>query len=251
MLYSDVYNQRLTILKSAIDNKTFLGSCPHTWFILLNYLGVQVTHTKEIFPEDYLVKNVVIDIQDKQLVLKRSDVESLCSLRPETNEALWRSDNIWKTSPVTDEKTFHVGTLNSYGRSEFKAYLKRLFSFEYTPMSTKALLLPCSADKPYPSQEQAHILKMYPDYDVLFISGYLGVTPIPFINEMPFYDASIPNYGRVFRVLQSFLKVYSWLEYVSYVDFYGEVVKALIPEVVEKVPYKKVFRHKYADLLKL
>lgn len=244
-MYSEVYSSYLDKIHKAIVSKVFVGACPYTWYVLLTYLGVEVIEPQVVFYEDNFVVNLS---REKITQLPRHVLESLCTLRPEVNESLWRVDNVWKLGKKTFDKSFHVGTMNSYGRFEFKSYLRLLFSFNYCPMHTKVLLLPCSADKPYPSKDQAHVISLYPDHDILFISGYLGVTPFELRDSMPFYDASIPNYGRVYKILKSFLKRYNWLEYVSYVDFYGEVVKAVVPNVVEKVKYKKVFSHKYFNL---
>ena len=217
--YEHTYSGWLEIFKRVAESENSLTvkHCPVSWFPLMYYLGATIESTSTTFNEDRWILNVIPS--------NRQHLECLVTFRPETVDALWKSDNEWNCQNLRmfpNEKTFYVTTTNSFTRPEMKEY-KKLFMDKYKAIKKKCILVPCQADKPYPSPLHKKIKEMVgKEYEIIVTSG-MGVFPECYWDIMPEYDSGIPNEWNLMKWVYEFGA--RWRDFdkiVLYTDFYTE-----------------------------
>ena len=148
----------------------------------------------------------------------RTFVEAQCALRPELADALWKLDMQWKYWPedepyLADDapKVSHgkgsifVTNHNSMYRREIVDYLTVLSTHE-PAKKKKVVLVPCAADKPYPTDLHCKVKALLPsdDWYMATVTGALGLVPEKLWPIMPNYDAGVPNHWRTFQVVKDY-----------------------------------------------
>ncbi len=198
---------------------------PVSWHPLLTYLDCQRINEQLYFPQDSLLRNAYQALEWNNL--DRTGFEVLCGFRPELVDALWKCDNEWNTTHVRQfpfEKEFVVTNNGSFFRQEVKAYLADLA--HYQPTKSKVCLIPCSADKPPPSQLQRTVLDLLPDdYYLMIGTGVLGLVPQDLWPSMVQYDSGIPNQWRLMMAVRDYFKRTVHDRVVVYHDFYSEAIQ--------------------------
>jgi predicted RNA-binding protein len=165
----------------------------------------------------------------------RTAVEVLCGFRPETTDALWKSDMQWELPPQRQplhipQNEFIVTTNGSFHRPEVLKYLRRLE--KYTPEKKKVLLVPCAADKPYPSPMHEACLEMLPsDFYLMNATGVVGLVPQDLWPMMPHYDSGVPNEWRLFKIARNYFKLFEHERIVVYCDYYNQAIEAALQSI--------------------
>jgi len=86
-------------------------------------------------------------------------------------------------------------------------------------------LVPCAADKPYPSPlHQAVLDRMPADFYLANVTGVLGIVPQAAWPTMPHYDSGIPNEWRLMRVAEKYFRLHRHDRVVVYADYYNEAL---------------------------
>jgi len=203
---------------------------PICWIPLLDYLRCGIYGYQYYFKHDRMLPNFYRDVYLNRTVgSDRTMLEVLCGFRPELVDALYKLDVEWdceRKRVWQPEKSFIATTNGSFFRPEVQAYLAKLADYIRSPHKRKVVLLPCSADKPYPSKLHQRVLDILPDdYYIANITGTLGVVPHELWYDMPHYDAGIPNHWRVYTRVQQYFARSFHSRVVSYVDFYADVLE--------------------------
>jgi Domain of unknown function (DUF5591) len=254
--------------------EVYVKSPPVSWIPLLEYLRVNVASPECYFPVDLTCAKLGFGSPNLWLHANRTVYEALCSFRPECIDALYKLDSgIWSRYRVRTLKEhkdfradFTVTTNAGFHRPEVLAYLELLH--KYKPTKNKVILLPCSADKPYPSLLHKKVIEILPnDYYIMNVTGTLGLVPQHLWPKMPLYDAGLPNHWRVFEETKFYFDSFAHKDVLIYVDFYGEVLDAyfsveahnnnyrfvILPEkrddylLLESAPYIESLRRMLAD----
>lgn len=218
---------------------------PRCWVPLITYLGGIVESTKRVKAwgdaEAVDWRAATRNAQDLRRV-----VEMSAAARPELTDALYVIDTQF---PVVTHRhamhdTFVVTTNGSFYRPEVLAYRRRLDGYE--PRHKRAVIVPCTAVKPYPAPLHAAVLDrirragLLGDYDVIVMSGVLGLVPADLWGEQPNYDAGLPNSERVQDTARWYFTKHRYERLVVYSDFnahslhmgLSQVPEAQVPHVV-------------------
>lgn len=222
--YEDRYGAYLTLFKDIAQTGSSIPikvkNAPPVWVPLLAYLdcNVQVC-LNDRFEHDALVRPML----KSGPKLDRTALEVLCSFRPETADALWKVDMQWHPARVKFMKPqteFIVTTNGSFHRQEIITFIARLY--HYKPQKEKVVLVPCAADKPYPSVMHKAVLDMLPDdYYMANATGVLGIVPQDLWPIMPYYDSGIPNEWRLLTIAKKYFARNVHTRIVVYCDFYN------------------------------
>lgn len=239
-LYEKTYSEYMEFFRQIAhipsDEEVVVQNPPISWIPLLHYLSCRVAGYQYYFKHDRLLPNFYRELYNTGNVVDRTTLEVLCGFRPELVDALYKLDVEWdceRKQRFKPEKEFIVTTNGAFFRSEIQEYLVKLGHYMNTLKQRKVVLMPCSADKPYPSRLHQRVLEALPDdsWYAANITGTLGVVPHALWNDMPHYDAGIPNQWRVYaRVQQYFARTYH-LRIVSFVDFYADVLQHALRDV--------------------
>lgn len=234
--YEDRYGGYIDIIKEvALTPKETPIVCLHppwSWVPLLTYLNTNIVYPRNVFDHCRIVENALTGIRLDDI--NRTMVEVLSAFRPETVDCLWKCDCQWETdrpNKIT-EREFIVTNSSSYQRREVLDYLSRLAT--YVPPRRKVLLVPCAADKPYPSPLHRECLRIINGLDdrvewyMANVTGVLGIVPMDLWDIMPWYDSGIPNQWRVSQVLGEYFKKYPHYRIVVYSDFYGPAINTAL-----------------------
>jgi predicted RNA-binding protein len=184
----------------------------------------------------------------------RTTVEALCGFRPELVDALWKCDMEWSTQRVPNEgrRDFIVTSNGSFFRPEVLHYINEELQ-AYKPTKKKCVLIPCAADKPYPSPLHQAVLDILPaDYDLITATGVLGLVPQALWPVMPYYDSGVPYEWRLFNIAQWYFSRHAYHHVIAYTDFYSyTIAKALAHMPYLKLDFvdEPVVRKGYLDLL--
>ena len=158
---------------------------------------------------------------------KRSDVEHACAVEPVLVDALWRADMVWKGGgPHSDlrrhiwETEFPIATYSGFWRPEVMQYITCTLPV-WKPTKKKCVLVPCAADKGYPSPLHKAVREVVGgDYHIIVATGVLGLVPDDLWDKMPYYDAGLPFEARLMEIAEEFfLRHTAWQEIVVYSDF--------------------------------
>lgn len=226
--YEDRYGKYIDIFKQVLDKieageHVTVYDAPASWVPLLRYIGAWVDSWRIHFDADELVTQLL----SQSVGFTRTEVEVLCGFRPECVDALWKVDAQWKSSHIkSEERTEFIVTCNgSFWRPEVRAYLDRLKA--YVPTKRKVVLVPCAADKPYPSEMHSAVLARLPhDYYLMNVTGVLGLVPSDLWPVMPHYDSGIPNEWRVQNMVEAYFGQFEHESIVVYCDFYNLAIAA-------------------------
>jgi predicted RNA-binding protein len=227
--YEDTYGAYLDIFKDIAETPTThvveVARSPVAWVPLLRYLGCDVVSVQEFFEHDRLISGMLIDLQGKPV--DRTTVEVLCGFRPECVDALWKCDVEWNAEQrVKNEgkQTFIVTTNGSFWRAEVLNYIKQGLA-NYTPQHSRCVLVPCAADKPYPSPLHKEVLKRMPkSYELIIATGVLGLVPYSLWSKMPYYDSGLPNEWRLMNVVKDYFTRHEYSHVIAYTDFYSYAI---------------------------
>jgi predicted RNA-binding protein len=180
----------------------------------------------------------LVKIKAAAIGRQRELVEFYCALRPELVDALWKSDVEWKTKNRlhTAQKDFVVTTNNSFYRPELLAFIKKVH--RYKTKKKKCILVPCSADKPYPSELHKIIKKIAgEDWLIIVVSGAIGLAPEELFKDMPNYDSGLPYFWRIRDEVQKFFKRNKFEKIVVYSDFNSAAIKAGLDVLKQNATY--------------
>lgn len=265
--YQDTYGGWLDIFKTCAtlpEEETLrVRGAPWSWVPLLWHLGaVHASPPREVFEQSCpLVKAVLSALPvsalpgDEIFSITRTQLEVLCAFRPETVDALWKCDMQWKTGRKPHwgyrEKEFLVTTTSAYQRTEVLEYEKVLRQYRLPKNKSKVILVPCDADKPYPSPLHSEVMKLIPDesWYIACVTGVLGVVPQDLWNVMPHYDAGIPNEWRVMRALQWYFQQNPHDIAICYNDFNTTAIRLACQYAQQRVVcVVEETRYDYEDL---
>jgi hypothetical protein len=222
--YMEIFHE---IAVTPSDTQVTVQNPPISWIPLLYHLDCRLQGYQYYFKHDRLLPNFYRDLYNTGSNIDRTTLEVLCGFRPELVDALYKIDVEWdcqREKTMVLEEDFIVTTNGAFFRREVQEYLAKLAL--YKPTQRKVVLLPCSADKPYPSKLHRRVMEILPgdDWYIANITGTLGVVPHALWNEMPHYDAGIPNHWRVYTRVQQYFARCFHSRVVSYVDFYADVL---------------------------
>lgn len=225
--YEDRYGEYLKVFHqiamAPIDEKVLVKSPPYSWVPLLWHLGCTFSAPQKYFQHCDLIKTIIEGDTHPIGFFDRTSVEVLCGFRPETVDALWKCDWQWKTPRARKyplEKEFIVTNNGSFHRQEVADYLYLLN--KYVPEKRNVVLVPCAADKPYPSEMHAAVMKMLPpDWYMMNATGVVGLVPSDLWADMPFYDSGIPNEWRLFNIARAYFAKFVHKNVIVYCDYYN------------------------------
>lgn len=227
--YEDVYGAYLDIFAliagTPPDEEVVVLHPPLCWIPLLRYLQCEVRSGQEYFPCDaVLVGSRWIS---PEVTLTRTEVETIVGLRPELVDALWKCDMQWKSARprYESEKSFIVTSNGSFHRKEVVQFMEQVST--YRSAYKNIVLVPCAADKPYPSPLHMSVLNLLgPSWELAVATGVLGIVPQSLWHQMPWYDSGVPNEWRLFQVAKQYFSVNKYDRIVCYIDYYSLALKA-------------------------
>lgn len=156
---------------------------PAGWVPLLWYLGLRYDDVAAEWP-----------VNERWT---RSQVEQACAAEPVLVDALWKADMQWSGERRhTWENEFPIATYSGFWRPEIRQYLNDLRS--HSPTHRNCVLVPCAADKPYPAPLHSAVRSTIgPNWEIIVVTGALGLVPERMWPKAPNYDAGLPNESRV------------------------------------------------------
>lgn len=229
--YEDRYSGYLNVFKEIAHNnadKVVVLYPPVSWIPLLDYLCCDIVGDQTFFEHDSRLRSLW-----PRKNFDRTMVEVLCGFRPETTDALWKVDMQWDVAPNREKGSEHknefiVTTNGSFHRPEVRHYLNNVLP-HYTPEKRKVVLVPCAADKPYPSKmHQAVLDRMPADFYLANATGVLGIVPQDLWDKMPHYDSGVPYEWRLQRILTEYLLRVTHERIVVYCDFYSLAIEQAV-----------------------
>ena len=151
------------------------------------------------------------------------------------------------------QREFIITANSSFWRQEVTHYIQNDLA-AYTPTKTKLVLVPCAADKDYPSPLHKAVMERMPeDYYIANATGVLGIVPQDLWPVMPHYDSGIPNEWRLLHVFLSYFSQHPHTEIVVYADFYNIAMHCAFRMLgmLDRVTFVHpvVFYSDYLDLL--
>jgi hypothetical protein len=220
--YEDAYQQYMgvfrVIAEAPPEKEIFVLNAPWSWHPLLKYLLVTCVSGQNFFTHDGLVKQSLQHFNHHD----RTVVEVLCGFRPELVDALWKCDMQWRTRRprYTRSRNFIVTNNGSFHRGEVTVFMDQLDA--HRSKAKGCVLVPCAADKPYPSPLHKQVKSMMPEsWDLCIATGVLGIVPEDTWHEMPYYDSGIPNEWRLMQRAIEYFSNNNYEHAVVYVDFYS------------------------------
>jgi len=264
--YEDRYGGYMSIFRSVFESvvrgqDVVVVNPPFCWIPLIWWLGGETEGGQIFFEHDFVVRQLVNSktIDRQRILSDRTLLEAITCLRPELVDTLWKSDMEWVVDPTildalryqSIRSEFVITNNGSYHRSEVLAYLKKLWAFKST--FQKCILVPCAADKPYPSRLHRAILDFLPDdYHLIVATGVLGLVPQELWAVMPHYDSGLPNEWRLMSIVSDYFRRHTYSKVVVYCDYYNEAIERGLMGIsgLERVFVNPVkFYYNYIDLL--
>lgn len=257
--YSQAYDQYLDFFK-MVANLSSVGqvrvrNIPTSWAPLLLYIGAEVLSTIRVWDCD-VVDWIHLwgESEDKRLA-----VEISSAARPELVHALFLLDTQewpWKGPTIPQKNVFPVTCNGSYFRPEVVRFMQHLQN-DYAPPCKKAVLVPCSADKPYPAAVHRAVLALLPtDWHIINATGVVGLVPQELWCDMPHYDSGLPNQFRVQETVRWYFARWPYEGLIVYSDFYAQAVSYGLEQLLHSTqrrmvvrwPFGNHFRTSYANL---
>jgi hypothetical protein len=225
--YEDTYGARLHLFQAVAEAEFGAYSvvdAPLNWQPLLYYLG----HSSVFERGGYDCRNRVIETQT------RADVEAACATEPLLVDALWRSDMVWKTSRRhQNQKVFPIATYSGFYRPEIIEYIEKLR--QHRSRATRAVFVPCAADKPYPAPLHKAVMELLPHsgWEIVVISSAIIAAPQGLWDEAPHYDAGLPLFERMSgRWAKEWAESCTYKVTVNYCDMLYGGVNRLFPNTL-------------------
>lgn len=220
----------------AVAPKRTRVAVPRSWAPFVHYMGHQVAHFLNWFPEDEILwHGDRLPGPDGE----RRLVEVMSACRPELVHALYEWDTDWRHAenakarvrhrPADPDHMFVVTGNASFYRPEVLAYLDELHAWQpsYDPETTHVILVPCAADKPYPAplhkkiRERLTTRKIYQ----IVVTGVLGLVPEALWDTCPKYDSGLPNQLRVTAEVDRYFGKHYHRHVHVYSDFYAKSIE--------------------------
>jgi predicted RNA-binding protein len=243
--YEDQYGKLLEVFKTVAESpeEVMVVAAPRSWGSLIYYLGGECITTTR-YSEDTLLPHDNMSgyvHQAEKNGMLRELVEVHSALRPELVDALYKSDMEWKTVNRRHQwkKSFNVTCNGSFFRPEVLDYINNILP-THNPTKTKCVLCPCAADKPYPSPMHEAILKVLPeDYELIVVTGVLGLVPQALWDRMPVYDAGLPSQWRITTMVADYFHKHPrYTKVVVYSEFNAEsIYRGFASMRAESCPY--------------
>lgn len=219
LTYEDKYRGWLQIFKEIADLpkdiNVIVEGAPWSWVPILWYLDCVVTNSRIHFKHCAMIRSIMRENQ-----LDRTSLEALVGLRPETADVLYKIDIQWKSTrriKLPTEKEFIIGGHYGFFRKEITDFIDKLQ--RYSPSKPNVIIVPCAADKPYPSPLHKKVLEMMPsNYYMAVATGALGLVPQDLWDEMPWYDAGIPNKWRLMNIIAEYFGQNTHSNIIVYTD---------------------------------
>jgi hypothetical protein len=255
--YEDRYGRYMGILLEVFRKMSVVVNPPYSWIPLIWWMGGMVERGQVYFKHDLVLSSLIdTGLLTRQMV--RSDrtlLEMFCTIRPELTDVLWKVDYQYRGEgsgyiAISNEKDFIITNNGSYHRDEVLDYMNTLI--EYKPTKQKCILVPCAADKPYPSRLHSAILEFMPeDYHIIVATGVLGLVPMELWDQMPHYDSGMPNEWRLMKWVEQYFLTHEYKKIVVYCDYYNEAIyRGLVACSAAKVFINPIqFYADYLDLL--
>lgn len=247
--YENTYGAWMGIFRQVAESSEdiVVVNPPTLWIPLLVYLGADIQAEETGITEPEQLRSLLFAahgggrhraVESTLVVVKRAImqdrlrelVQMFEGARPELVDALYKSDKEWATvnrCPQRAQNEFIVAGNGAFQRPEVLDYMERLR--RYTGYLPVALMLPCAADKPYPSvlhKRAKQTVEMVIGHNVerVIFTGTLGYCPEAMWDEMPHYDSGMPNQWRLQEMTRTFLPRQPWKVIVVYGDFYNHAV---------------------------
>lgn len=250
--YMDVFKR---IAQTQKEEVVHVQSPPWSWVPLLSYLKCHWSEPQFFFNHCKMVYGAM----QMQPAMDRTALEVLCSFRPETVDALWKCDMQWlplRTMAFAPVKEFVVTNNGSFHRKEVLDYMRVLSEYEPPENKVNVVLVPCAADKPYPSPLHSLVLSMLPDdsWYVMNATGVVGLVPQDLWPLMPHYDSGIPNRWRLFEMVKRYFLRHHHARIVVHCDFYGVAIQQALRNIgqLDRATFSVAphFYYDYVDLMK-
>lgn len=237
--YAHEYDGWLALFKLlACSSEPYaLLNAPSCWAPFLLYLGHDVASVRARCDwdcDEFDWRSAYLEADDRRRV-----VEVASTVRPELVHALYCADTEWPCPmrQAVHRRSFPVTCNGSFFRPEVQAYRETLLW--YRPGKRKAVIVPCSAQKPYPSAAHAKVIQRLPDSDwhLIIATGVLGLVPQELWKEMPHYDSGVPNLQRVTDTVRWYFTRHEYESVVVFSDFYATAVRRGLEEVGVRAQY--------------
>lgn len=240
--YEDTYGHFMEMFELVSCHPALsvsVTNVPWSWVAVLHYMGVHLDlDTAKLQFASCALCRGAIEGRGGVEMLTRADVDVLSTVRPETADSLWREDNVWlgkrrrldlctPSAVRANEPHGIVVTTNAAQyRPEVLRHLDLLHSYRPPSGKDKVLMIPCSADKPYPNELQKTLISMLPDdsWYLMVVSGVLGLVPQSMFATAPEYDAGIPMHWRVYEEVQKYFTRIPHSMVVCASDFYAHTI---------------------------
>jgi len=229
--YEDRYQNYMKIFKRIAhhDGAVVAANPPACWLPLLWHLNAAFYSPRVVFDHCPIVLRAWDGNDHPQ---DRTSVEVLCGFRPETTDALYKCDMEWKLPdarrrPYPKNREFIVTANGGFHRREVIEFMNRLRA--YVPTKRKVVLVPCAADKPYPSPLHKAVLDRMPDdFYMINVTGVLGLVPQDMWEIMPWYDSGLPNEWRIVQTMLSYFNHHEHDQIVVYSDFNARAIASAV-----------------------
>lgn len=175
---------------ASLTNIAEIENCPSCWAPLIEYIGHRVVTVE---PRDYDCEAIEWWQLFRNARDPRHMLEIACACRPELVDALFRVDTEWPC-PLKQTQRVHgflMTTHSSFHRPEIRDYMDKVSVC--APLHDRCLIVPCSADKPYPSALHRTLINLLsPGWELIVATTALGLVPYQLFKDMPQYDAGLP-----------------------------------------------------------
>jgi Domain of unknown function (DUF5591) len=236
--YEDRYQQYMDIFKTIAhtppEDIVTIEGAPWCWVPLLHHLNCQCWGSRVVFEHCRAVEAA-------SWWWDRTALEVLCGFRPECVDALWKCDMQWKipagrVRKYKPKKEFIVTNNGSFHRPEVLKYMDHLAM--YRPTKENVLIVPCAADKPYPSPLHKMCMDLMPDdFYIMNATGVLGLVPQDLWNVMPHYDSGIPNEWRLYKTVLWYFSHRRHNKVVVYCDFYSTAIQHALDRICQSARF--------------
>ena len=210
-----------------------LQNVPRCWGPLLLWMGHTVESTVCHFSCD---SHLDYTEAYRLSAFKREQLEIASVSRPELVHGLYCADTEWPL-PMSAErkqrrKQFPVTCNGSFYRPEVQEYRDMLNLYMPDEHTTKCVLVPCSASKPYPSPLHRAVLDVLnDDWELIVCTGVLGLVPENLFAFAPEYDSGVPNLERCSETVSWYFTKHRYETVLVYSDFYAYAVKNGFDEI--------------------
>lgn len=245
--YAHEYDGWLSMFKflACTAEPFLLHRVPSCWAPFLMYLGHDVGSVVQVRGWDcdqFDWLDAYRTARDRRRV-----VEVSSTVRPELVHALYCADTEWPCPmrEVVTREEFPITCNGSFFRPEVRRYRDALEKYE--PMKKRAVIVPCAAEKPYPSATHRAIMSRLPDdnWHLIIATGVLGLVPQELWEDMPLYDSGVPNLQRVSDTVRWYFNRHDYDAVVVFSDFYATAVRTGLEET--KVTAQFVLGSHYRD----